>query len=247
MRCRGPAWPLPRQPADCSAALRCPATRRCQTPRARSRASRLSLRLGGCPPTGVRLQRCGAFLLSAVVTAQELSAGNLKILWLSTGAPAVIPRREPLSTLAVHRQAAEMADRARLPVSTSKPADRAWEHVAVLVIAWTSGLVHGVPGVAHDGDPAGGDESVESRGEEHMRQAEDADAEAAGQPAEGAGDLRAFRRRRRSERSRDSRRRRTPRRGSSGASCRYGGRRLTRVDEHVQPGEREQRQRMGDC
>src|SRR5580700_204556 len=56
--------------------------------------------------------------------------------------------------------------------------------------AWTSGLVHGEPGAAHDGDPAGGDESVESRGEEHMRQAENSDAEAAGQPSEGAGDRR---------------------------------------------------------
>ena len=51
-------------------------------------------------------------------------------------------------------------------------------------------LVHGEPGAAYDGDPAGGDESVESRGEEHMRQAENADAEAAGQPAEGTGDRR---------------------------------------------------------
>ena len=58
-----------------------------------------------------------------------------------------------------------------------------------LVPAGTSS-VHSVTGAAHDGDPAGGDESVESRGEEHMRQAEDADAEAAGQPSEGAGDRR---------------------------------------------------------
>ncbi len=53
-----------------------------------------------------------------------------------------------------------------------------------------SPLVPGEAGAAHDGDPAGGDESVESRGEEHMRQAEDADAQAAGQPSEGAGDRR---------------------------------------------------------
>jgi hypothetical protein len=51
-------------------------------------------------------------------------------------------------------------------------------------------LVHGEPGAAHDGNPAGGDESVESRGEEHMRQADNGDAEAAGQPSEGAGDRR---------------------------------------------------------
>ena len=64
------------------------------------------------------------------------------------------------------------------------------QNTVLNAIAWTSGLVHGEPGAAHDGDPAGGDESVESRGEEHMRQAENADAEAAGQPAEGAGDRR---------------------------------------------------------
>ena len=50
------------------------------------------------------------------------------------------------------------------PVSTSRPSDRAWEHVAVSMIAWTSGLVHGEPGAAHDGDPTGGDESVEETG-----------------------------------------------------------------------------------
>jgi PII-like signaling protein len=59
-----------------------------------------------------------------------------------------------------------------------------------VVPAMRPGLVHGEPGAAHDGDPAGCDEPVESRGEEHMRQAENADAEAAGQPAEGAGDRR---------------------------------------------------------
>jgi hydroxymethylpyrimidine pyrophosphatase-like HAD family hydrolase len=51
-------------------------------------------------------------------------------------------------------------------------------------------LLHGEPGAAYDGDSAGGDESVERRGEEHVRQAEKADAETAGQPAEGAGDRR---------------------------------------------------------
>src|SRR6202042_2621814 len=38
------------------------------------------------------------------------------------------------------------------------------------VLASTSGLAHGEPGAAHDGHPAGGDESVESWGEENMRQ-----------------------------------------------------------------------------
>lgn len=56
--------------------------------------------------------------------------------------------------------------------------------------SWTSGLVHSEPGATHDGDAASDDQSIESRGEEHMRQAENVDAEAAGQPSEGAGDRR---------------------------------------------------------
>jgi AcrR family transcriptional regulator len=79
----------------------------------------------------------------------------------------------------------------RSPATYAKPRNcwrPDWHRSAVL--AWTPGLAHGEPGAAHDGHPAGGDESVESWGEEHMRQAENADAEAAGQPSKGAGDRR---------------------------------------------------------
>jgi hypothetical protein len=44
------------------------------------------------------------------------------------------------------------------------------------------------PLTLRNGDPGAGDESEDSGSEEHMRQAENADAEAAGQPPEGAGD-----------------------------------------------------------